>query len=72
MSDAIVAIVIDILLRILSLVLFSAVVVLGLSLLNISVTYSDAIIVMVLLKVISLWVTQDFRSDIEDVQHRSE
>lgn len=62
----------DILLRILSLLLFSAVMMHGLSLLNIRVTYTEAVVVMVLLKLISLWVTQDFRSEIEDAQHRSE
>lgn len=71
MKEALAVVTIDILLRILSLVLFSAVMMHGLSLLNIGVTYFEAVVVMVLLKVISLWIVQDFRVDIEN-EHRSE
>lgn len=72
MKEALTIVLAGILLRILSLVLFSTVVVHGLALLNINVTYFDTIVVMVLLKTIRLWIVQDFRVDVENEQHRSE
>lgn len=71
MKGTLLMIAVDVVIRLISLAVFSAVVMYGLSILNISVTYTDTIVVMVLLKVLSLWVTQDFRRTIEDAQHRN-
>lgn len=71
MKETLTIVLAGILLRILSLVLFSAVVMHGLSLLNIRITYFETVVVMVLLKMIRLWIVQDFRVDVEN-EHRSE